>query len=382
MERRPQAEAALHKALRRAPVVLMVGARQIGKTTLARTIVAPDSENYFDLENPVDLARLEQPMLALEDLTGTVVIDEVQRHPDLFPVLRVLADRENRPATFLVLGSASPKALKQSSESLAGRLEIIELPGLGPTDTAPLDTVWRRGGYPRSLLAETDKDSLDWRRYYLRTLANRDLAEFGFTLPASTITRFLGLLTHHHGGPVNAASIAGNLDIGESTVRKYIDGLKDALLIRSLPPWHNNQGKRLVRTPRTYFRDTGLLHALWGNVQDQSSLLQHPSVGSSWEGYVIEEVLRRNATHEPFFWRTKGGAELDLLLDGTRRIGFEIKRADAPRLSTSMRSASQDLDLDHLWVIYPGTRRYRLTEHVSVLPFEQLIAADSIEELT
>lgn len=382
MARRPQAEKALHTALRRAPVVLLVGARQVGKTTLARTIVTPGSENYFDLENPVDLARLDEPMLALGDLTGTVVIDEVQRHPELFPVLRVLADRENRPATFLVLGSASPQALRQSSESLAGRLEIVQLPGLGPSDTSDPDTVWRRGGYPRSLLAPTEEDSLEWRRSYLRTLANRDLAEFGFTLPASTITRFLGLLSHQHGGPVNAASIAGNLDIGESTVRKYLDGLKDALLIRSLPPWHTNQGKRLVRTPRTYVRDTGLLHALWGNINDHTSLLRHPSVGSSWEGYVVEEVLRRAAGHEPYFWRTKGGAELDLLLDGSHRLGFEVKRADAPRLSTSMRSAMQDLALDQLWVIYPGTRRYRLAERVTALPFHELIATASIEELT
>ncbi|MGQ7787793.1 ATP-binding protein [Nesterenkonia sp. K-15-9-6] len=381
MEQRPHAEAALHRALRRAPVVLLVGARQVGKTTLARTVVAPGSENYFDLENPVDLARLEQPMLALEGLTGTVVIDEVQRHPELFPVLRVLADRDDAPATFLVLGSASPEALRQSSESLAGRIEIVELPGLGPADAEDPEAVWLRGGYPRSLLADTDEDSLDWRRSYLRTLANRDLAEFGFSLPASTITRFLGLLSHQHGGPINAASIAGNLDIGESTVRKYLDGLRDALLIRSLPPWHTNHGKRLVRTPRTYLRDTGLLHALWGNVPDHASLLRHPSVGSSWEGFVIDEVLRRSAEFQPYFWRTKGGAELDLMLDGPRRLGFEIKRADAPRLSTSMRSASQDLDLDHLWVIYPGTRRYRLTDQVSVLPFEQLIALDSIQEL-
>lgn len=382
MEHRPHAEETLHKALGRAPVVLLVGARQVGKTTLARTLVPPDSENYFDLENPVDLARLDQPMLALGDLTGTVVIDEVQRHPELFPVLRVLADREDRPATFLVLGSASPQALRQSSESLAGRVEIVELPGLGPADATDPETVWRRGGYPRSLLAETEEDSLDWRGSYLRALANRDLAEFGFTLPASTIMRFLGLLSHQHGGPINAASIAGNLDIGESTVRKYLDGLRDALLIRSLPPWHSSQGRRLVRTPRTYLRDTGLLHALWGNVHDQVSLLRHAGVGSSWEGYVIDEVLRRAGRSDAYFWRTKDGAELDLLLDGSEQVGFEMKRTDAPRLTASMRSALRELEMEHLWVVYPGTRRYRLAERVSALPFEQLLSVDSVQELS
>lgn len=379
---RHDAETALRRGLRRAPVVLLVGARQVGKTTLARKIVPPQSENYFDLEDPTDLARLEQPMLALGDLTGTVVIDEVQRHPELFPVLRVLADRDGSPANFLVLGSASPAVLRQSSESLAGRVEIIELPGLGPADTADVDTVWLRGGYPRSLLAENNDDSLAWRRSYLRTLANRDLAEFGFTLPSSTLERFLGLVAHQHGGPVNAAAIASNLDIGESTVRKYLGGLQDAMLIRPLPPWHSNQGKRLVRTPKTYYRDTGLLHALWGNVDSRAALLGHPAVGNSWEGYVIEEVLRRAAGERPYFWRTKDGAELDLLLDGHRRLGFEVKRTDAPRLTPSMRSATNDLALEHLWVIYPGSRRYRLSETVTALPFRDLIALNSVSELS
>ncbi|WP_279526790.1 ATP-binding protein [Nesterenkonia sphaerica] len=358
----------------------MVGARQVGKTTLARTVVPPESENYFDLENPIDLARLEQPMLALDGLTGIVVIDEVQRHPELFPVLRVLADRESRPATFLVLGSASPRALRQSSESLAGRVEVIELPGMGPADVNDSDSVWRRGGYPPALLATSDEDSLTWRHSYVQTLANRDLAEFGLALPASTIRRFLGLVAHQHGGPINASVIASNLDIGESTVRKYLDGLSDALLIRALPPWHSNQGKRLVRTPRTYYRDTGLLHALWGGVNDHPSLLRHPSVGTSWEGFVIEEILRRAEGYQPHFWRTKDGAELDLILEGEQRLGFEVKRSDAPKLTASMRHAGRELDLDALRVIYPGGKRYRLTEHITVLPLDDLLAATSISD--
>lgn len=384
MERRLQAENDLHDALRRAPVVLVVGARQVGKTTLARTVVPRESPNYFDLEDPTDLARLDEPMLALSDLRGTVVIDEVQRRPDLFPALRVLADREEQPATFLVLGSASPRALRQSSESLAGRIEVLELPGMGPADVqADSTTVWLRGGYPRSLLAGSDEDSLHWRRAYIRTLVNQDLEDFGLTLPAATIERFLGLVAHTHGNLWNAASIARSLDIGETTARRYIDGLSDALLVRTLRPWHSNQGKRLTRSPKIYYRDSGLVHALWGNAATHDALLRHPYLGASWEGFVLEEVLRRAADMQAYFWRTANGAELDLLLDeGGRRLGFEMKRADAPKLTPSMRSARAELGLDHLWVLYPGTRRYRLAEDVTVLPFSELLNVNSVTALS
>ncbi|BDZ39672.1 ATP-binding protein [Microbacterium suwonense] len=381
---REEVERELSEALRRSPVVLLVGARQVGKTTLARSIVRPGTMNYFDLEDPIDLARLSEPMLALQPLRGTVVIDEVQRHPDLFPVLRVLADRADAPATFLVLGSASPDALRQSAESLAGRVEVMELPGLGAADVDDdIGRVWIRGGFPRSTLASTDKDSMRWRRSYIRTLASRDLREFGLALPAASIERFLTQLAHHQANLWNAASTARALGIGESTARRYVDGLNDALLVRTLRPWLANAGKRLVRTPKIFLRDTGIVHALWG-VASEDALLRHPGVGASWESLVIDEVLRRAEHAEPYFWRTSNGAEVDLVLERFgERIGFEIKRADAPRLTSSMTAALEDsgLQLRHLWILYPGSRRYDLHPRATVLPMNDLLHVGSVDQL-
>lgn len=381
---RDAAERELRDALRRSPVVLLVGARQVGKTTLARTIVQPGMANYFDLEDPIDLARLSEPMLALEPLRGTIVIDEVQRHPDLFPVLRVLADRTDALATFLVLGSASPDALRQSAESLAGRVEVIELPGLGAADVDDdIDRVWIRGGFPRSTLAATDEDSMRWRRSYIRTLASHDLREFGLALPAASIERFLAQLAHHQANLWNAASTARVLGIGESTARRYVDGLNDAMLVRVLKPWLANAGKRLVRTPKIFLRDTGLLHALWG-VESEDALLRHPGIGASWESLVIDEILRRSDDAEPYFWRTSNGAEVDLVLERFgERTGFEIKRADAPRLTSSMSAALEDpsLQLRRLWILYPGSRRYELHPRATVLPLADLLQVASIDGL-
>lgn len=380
MIERSTARLAVQQGLRRARVVLLTGARQVGKTTLARTFVV-DPTNQFDLENPVDLARLDAPMLALQALRGVVVIDEVQRSPDLFPVLRVLADRPGRPATFLVLGSASPSALRQASESLTGRIEYLELGGLrlaevsaGSDDVGDdANRLWRRGGFPLSYLAETDDDSTAWLRSYVLNLARRDLPEFGVGLPAATVERFLGMVAHVHGQLWNAAVPARALGIAESTARRYIDVLSDALLVRVLQPWHEDMGKRLVKTPKVYYRDSGLLHQLLG-VVDELSLLRHPAVGASWEGWVIEEVIQAaGSEYTPYFWRTSAGAELDLLLvSGARRIGVEVKRADAPRITASMRAALADLTLDHLYVIYPGTQPYSLDSRITVLPMTAL----------
>lgn len=377
---RLRARLALEQALRRARVVLLTGARQVGKTTLARQFVT-DPVNQFDLENPVDLARLDAPLLALQPLRGVVVIDEVQRSPELFSVLRLLADRPGRPATFLVLGSASPSALRQASESLTGRLEYLELGGLSLAEvshgtgdvTGDANRLWRRGGFPLSYLADTDADSAAWLRSYVLNLARRDLPEFGVGLPAATIERFLGLVAHAHGQLWNAAVPARALGIAESTARRYIDVLGDALLVRVLQPWHENMGKRLVKTPKVYYRDSGLLHQLVG-VADELSLLRHPAIGASWEGWVIEEVLRLAGNdYTPYFWRTSAGAELDLLLvSGGGRIGVEVKRADAPRVTASMRAALADLRLDHLYVIYPGNQRYSLDPRVTVVPMTEL----------
>lgn len=379
---RVQAESELREALRRSPVVLIVGARQVGKTTLARSVVSRGSANYFDLEDPVDLARLSEPMLALQSLRGVVVIDEVQRHPDLFPILRVLADREGSPATFLVLGSASPEALRQSSESLAGRVEVLELQGLGAADlNDDVDLVWLRGGYPRAALAHSDADASRWLRSYLRALATRDLREFGLSLPAATVERFLMLVAHCQANLWNAASVARAIEVNETTVRRYLDGLTDAMLVRQLQPWHANEGKRLVRRPKVYFRDTGLLHTLWG-VSTRDALLKHFGVGASWESYVIDELFRRTPDARHYFWRTTNGAELDLVVEepSGRRIGFEIKRTDAPHITPSIRAALEDsqLRLDRASIIYPGSVRYRLAERLGALPLSDLLHVTTI----
>lgn len=372
---RPHDMAALKTALARSPVVLLVGARQTGKTTMARSILPSDDEAYFDLEDPRDLARLDEPMLALEGLRGIVVIDEVQRRPDLFPALRVLADRDPSPATFLVLGSASPSALRQAAESLAGRLEILELGGLGIADVGAerFDDLWLRGGFPRSFLAPNNESSTNWRSNYIRTLATRDLPEFGVGLPAATIERFLALVAHTHGQLWNSAEPARALGIAETSVRKYLDVLADMMLVRVLPPWHANVAKRQVRSPKVYFRDSGLAHTLLG-IDDRASLLRNPRVGATWEGVVIEECIRQmGETMTPYFWRTSNGAELDLLLiRGDTRTGFEVKRTDAPKITPSMRAALTDLQLDRLTVYYPGSSRYALSEQIDVVPVAEL----------
>lgn len=353
----------------------LLGPRQSGKTTLARRFVAPDSPAYFDLEDPVSLARLDEPMTALRDMRGLIVMDEVQRRPELFPVLRVLADRTPLPARFLVLGSASPDLLRQSSESLAGRMETVTIGGFTIDDVgvAAHETHWLRGGFPLSFLAGNDLDSSAWRRNFIQTFLERDIPAFGVRTPAATLLRFWTMLAHYHGQVWNAAEPARSLGIGETSVRRYLDLLEGVFMIRQLQPWHENLKKRQVKAPKVYIRDSGLLHQLLG-VRTLPDLLSHPKCGASWEGYVIEEVIQRVKPDELYFWSTHAGAELDLLLfkDG-RRIGVEIKRADAPRLTASMRVALEDLRLDRLMVIYPGERRYSLTDRVEVVPFTEMM---------
>lgn len=371
---RPSLLDRVRQALRRSRVVALTGPRQIGKTTLARQFVTPEEANYFDLEDPRDAARLAEPMTALRDLTGLVVIDEMQRAPQIFPVLRVLADRPDLPARFLLLGSASPALIRGSSESLAGRIEVIEVPGFSLTETghAAIDRLWLRGGFPLSYLAASDADSRVWRRQFLQTFAERDLPQLGFHIPAAAMQRFMAMIGHYHGQTWNGAEPARSLGISESTVRRYLDLLTGAHLLRQLPPWFENLGKRQVRAPKVYFRDSGLLHQLL-NIDDHGALLTHPKCGASWEGFVLEELLKRTDPDEAFFWATHQGAELDLLLfKGPQRIGFEIKRMDAPRLTPSMRIALADLRLDRLFVIYPGDRRYALADNVEVIPAREL----------
>lgn len=369
---------ALQAALARSPVVAMLGPRQCGKTTLARQLVSVQSANYFDLEDPISLARLDQPLTALGELRGTVVIDEVQRRRELFPLLRVLADRPDQPARFLILGSASPALLRQSSESLAGRLEIVEMEGFSLAEVG-LDQatmLWLRGGFPRSFLAANDEDSLIWRRDFIRTLLESDLPQLGVRVPAVTLQRFWAMLAHFHGQLWNGAELGRSLGVNQTTCRRYLDLLAGVFMVRLLQPWHTNSLKRQVKAPKIYFRDSGLLHHLL-QIPSHDALLQHPRLGASWEGFVIEQLLITWRPEGAWFWATHGGAELDLMVhQGGRRIGVEIKRADAPRLSTSMRQALKDLELDELLVITPAERSYRLHERARVVTLtEALLAA-------
>jgi predicted AAA+ superfamily ATPase len=367
---RPQTSEAIRTALDRSRIVALLGPRQCGKTTLARQFVAPESANYFDLEDPLSLARLDEAMTTLRSLSGLVVIDEIQRRPELFPTLRVLADRDPLPSRFLILGSASPALLRQSSESLAGRLETVRIGGLTLADVGMKEHEkhWLRGGLPLSFLAGSETDSLAWRKNFIQTFLERDIPQLGIGTPAPTLFRFWTMLAHYHGQIWNAAEPARSLGVNESTVRRYLDLLEGVFMVRQLPPWHANLKKRQVKSPKIYFRDSGLLHQLLG-IRTLDDLLSHPKCGASWEGYIIETLLACVQPDEAYFWATYAGAEIDLLLfKGGRRIGIEIKRADAPRLTPSMRAALTDLGLDRLLVVYPGERSYTLAETIKVIP--------------
>jgi uncharacterized protein len=371
------ATAEVRRALRRARVVALVGPRQAGKTTIARTIVESGSPNYFDLESPLDAARLVEPMTALAPLRGTVVIDEVQRRPDLFPVLRVLVDRSPLPARFLVLGSASPGLLRQSSESLAGRLEVIETAGfvLGEVGTDALERHWRRGGLPRSYLARSDAESWTWRDQFVRTFLERDLPQLGVGIAAPTLLRFWTMIAHYHGQVWSHAEPARTLGVSEPTIRRYLDALTGVFMVRQLQPWHENLGKRQIKSPKVYVRDSGLVHQLLG-IRTAADLQRHPKMGASWEGYLVEQVLATLAPDEAYFWGTHGGAELDLLLfKSGRRYGIEVKRTDAPRRTPSMASALADLGLEALAVIYPGDRRFEIDRRIVAVPAKEVSKA-------
>lgn len=375
MLERATLEHAVRAALARSPAVALVGPRQVGKTTLARTLLGGASPNWFDLEDPQVEAQLAAPLVALKDLRGLVVIDEVQHAPELFKVLRVLIDRAGNPARFLLLGSASPALLRQSSESLAGRIEVIEAGGftLDETGADQAAALWWRGGFPRSYTARDDDASRIWRREFIRTTVERDLPQLGMNVAAPALYRFWAMLAHYHGQVWNAAAPARSLGVNESTVRRYLDWLTQAYLVRQLQPWFVNLGKRQVKAPKIYLRDTGLLHELLG-ISDPAALLRHPKSGASWEGFALDQILRIARPDEAYFWATHAGAELDLLMmkDG-RRVGVEFKRADAPQMTPSMRIALQDLALDALYVVYPGERRYGLAERVEAVPLSALV---------
>lgn len=355
------------------PIVSILGPRQCGKSTLARMYCDGRDATFFDLENPVDRRRLEAPMQALKPLDGVVVLDEIQRMPELFELLRVLADSSACSAQFLLLGSASPDLIKGVSESLAGRVGFVDLSGFGLEEVGGRDVVkklWLRGGFPRSFLAGSESGSVAWREGFVRTFLERDIPQLGINVPANTLRRFWTMIAHYHGQVWNAAELARSLGASEPTARRYLDILSGAYMVRVLPPWFENVGKRQVKSPRVYLRDSGLLHTLL-EIPDFRSLQGHPRLGASWEGYAIEQLLMKIKTRQAYFWSIHGGAELDLLVfhEG-RRYGFEIKYSDAPGRTRSMRSALGDLGLEHLWVIYPGSESYSLGNRVSVCPLD------------
>jgi predicted AAA+ superfamily ATPase len=350
--------------------VILVGPRQVGKTTLARTFVPAGSPNYFDLEDAVVAEQFRAPRALLEGLRGLVVIDEVQHAPELFRLLRVLMDRDDAPAKFLLLGSASPSLLRQTSESLLGRVAVIEIGGFSLDEVAPraMPTLWRRGGAPLSYLADDERQSVEWRERFIQLFLERDLPQLGINTAPAAMRRFWTMLAHYHGQVWNAADPARSLGVNESTVRRYLDWLTQTYMVRQLQPWHENVGKRQVKAPKIYFRDSGLLHALMG-IRSEGDLMTHPKSGASWEGFVLEQVLRIAQPDEAYFWATHAGAELDLLIiKHGHRIGVEIKRADAPALTPSMRIAMHDLKLDRLLVLYPGNRSYSLASGIDVVP--------------
>ncbi len=372
-------------ALGRSRAVVLNGPRQSGKSTIAQIFLNRNSPNYFDLENPLHGQRLAEPQQTLSQLEGMVVIDEVQRSPGLFPLLRTLIDRSNAPGQYLLLGSASPALLRQAGESLLGRVETVEVSGFNLQEVCGVHRhyssdaatrLWLRGGFPRAYLADSDQDSMAWRAGAIASHVEVDLPQFGVNVAAPAMLRFWRMLAHYHGQIWTASNPARSLGVSEPTVRRYLDTLTQTLMVRQLQPWHENLGKRQVKAPKIYFRDTGLLHALMG-VSTLPELLVHPRCGASWEGFALEQVLRLAKPDEAYFWATHQGAELDLLmLKGRQRVGVEFKRADAPKVTPSMRIAMHDLKLDALYVVYPGAHRFNLTGGVEAVPLWALMPGE------
>ena len=360
------------------PVVAIIGARQVGKTTITYEIEKKwiGVITRFDCEDPDDLARLNEPTLALKNLTGLVIIDEIQRKPDLFPLLRVLVDRKDNKVQFLILGSASPKLLKQSSESLAGRIAYFTLNGFSLDEVGVENEIklWIRGGFPRSYLAQSEKASISWRKNFIRTFLERDIPQLGFSIPAMTLRRFWQMLAHYHGQVWNGSELGRALGISHASVKRYVDLLTDALVVWQLKPWFQNIGKRQVKAPKVYIKDTGLLHSLFG-IESFKGLETHPKIGASWEGLVISEILShlKITPDDAYFWSTHSGAELDLMvfIDG-RPYGFEIKRTTSPKVTPSMRHSLNDLSLNNLFVIHAGEHEFDLHKQIKAIPFNHL----------
>lgn len=371
---RPKVLAQIDRVLTVHPIAALLGPRQCGKTTVARMIGQRQPTTYFDLENPVDVRRLSAPLTVLEALSGLVIIDEVQRQPELFELLRVLVDRPDNASHFLLLGSASPQLVRGVSESLAGRIGFIDLSGFDLTevDTSQRHRLWLRGGFPRAFLADDDAASMAWRQDFMRTFLERDIPQLGITIPAETLRRFWTMVAHYHGQLWNATEFARSLGVSEVTARRYLDILAGAYMVRTLPPWFENISKRQVKSPKVYIRDSGILHGLL-QLGELSELQSHPKLGASWEGFAVEQIIGLLNTRDAYFWATHGGAELDLMVRVRgKHYGFEIKYADAPGSTRSMQIALHDLALEHLWVVYPGQHEYMLHDRITALPLQAL----------
>jgi predicted AAA+ superfamily ATPase len=372
---RSRYEVKIRDALRRSKITAILGPRQSGKTTLAKHATRDIESHYFDLESPRDRARLQNPEMYLSSLSGLILLDEIQSLPELFPILRVLADQSSENGRFMILGSASQDLVKGASESLAGRVEFIDLHGFDLSELGPenVRSLWVRGGFPLSFLAESDENSTAWRENFVRTFLQRDLPQFGVNISESTMRRFWTMLAHSHGQILNSSRLAGSMGLSDKTIRSYIDVLTATYMVRQLPPWYENLKKRQVKSPKLYLTDTGLLHQLLG-IPEYDSLQAHPQVGSSWESFVIEQILRHMDGEQGYFWSTYSGAELDLLLliDG-RRIGIECKYSEAPKATKSMHSALHHLQLDILYIAYPGADDFPLTDKITVRSLPSLL---------
>ncbi|RMD52311.1 ATP-binding protein [Candidatus Parcubacteria bacterium] len=365
-------KAKIEELVRQFPVTAILGPRQCGKTTLAREF---EYSHYFDLENPRDLVRFDNPQLTLEELKGLIVIDEIQRKPELFPLLRYLTDT-NKNQKYLILGSASRALIKQSGETLAGRIAYYYLSGFNIDEVGVenIRKLWLRGGFPSSFLAENESYSFIWREQYITTFLERDVPQLGINIPPNTLRRFWIMLSHYHGSIVNFSEIGRSFGISDFTVRKYIEILENAFTVRLLQPWYQNVNKRLVKRPKLYIRDSGIFHALQ-SIESYDQLLSHPKLGMSWEGFALENVIShlKLSPEKIYFWRTHNGAEVDLFWQkGGKNWAIEFKFADSPRMTKSIRAALNDLELEHLWVVYPGKEKYKIDERVSVYPISLL----------
>ncbi len=364
----------LSSGVQRSPITALLGPRQCGKTTLARAFGEGRATTYFDLESQPDVRRLQNPEMMLGALEGFVVLDEAQKMPELFSVLRVLVDRPQNRARFIILGSASPDIVRKVSETLAGRVEFLELSGFDLRETGgnSLETLWLRGGFPRSFLAQSDDDSMIWREGFIRTFLERDIPQLGISIPAPAMRRFWTMLAHYHGQTWNASELGRSMGLSDKTVRSYLDILAGTFMVRQLQPWYENIGKRQVKAPKIYLRDSGVLHSLL-NLPDLHSLLGHPRLGASWEGFALEQTLQIIKPSQAFYWATHSGAEIDLFfpLRG-RRFGVEFKFTEGPKLSKSMQAAVEDLNLDHLWLIYPGEHSFPVQRKISAWPLKEI----------